>query len=96
MLNAEFSLNLPTILIMVIGSALMGYIFRSRQIRKKQHRIQELRNEIIGNHAHILELEKEFVKLEAQMKINQAPVLPLKTSTKDFMDSNQKVSEGSR
>jgi len=78
MLNVEFTISVLSILAVIAGSLLTGYILRSRQLRKKQFKISELRKEIVYNHAQILELQKECVTLERKMKGNIAPVLPMK------------------
>jgi predicted RNase H-like nuclease (RuvC/YqgF family) len=78
MLNVEFTISVLSILAVIAGSLLTGYILRSRQLRKKQFKISELRKEIVYNHAQILELQKEYVALEKTMKGNITPVLPIK------------------
>jgi cell division protein FtsB len=78
MLNVEFTINVLSILAVIGGSLLTGYILRSRQLRKKQFKIAELRKEIVYNHAQILELQKEYVALEKSMKGSITPVLPIK------------------
>ena len=61
MLNIDLSLNVLTLLFVVLVAGLIGFCFRSRQIKKKQWKIAELRKEIVTNHAYILELQKEYV-----------------------------------
>jgi hypothetical protein len=79
MLNVEFTLSVLSLILMVSGSLIAGYFLRSRQLRKKQYKIAELRKEIVYNHAQILELQMEYVSLEKSMKITKAPVLPMNT-----------------
>lgn len=78
MFNVEFTISVLSLLAVVAGSALTGYILRSRQLQKKQFKISELRKEIVYNHAQILELQKEYVDLERTMKGSMTPVLPMK------------------
>jgi hypothetical protein len=94
MVNFELSINALTFLFIVLGAAFTGYVFRSRQIKKKQSKIQDLRKEIVWNHAQILELQKEYVALESQVKVTQAPVLPLNLQVIDYMEETKKVSDG--
>ena len=94
MLNIEFSVNVLTLGIIALVALFIGFSFKSRILRKKQLKIQELRKELVNNHAHILELQKEYVALESQIKGTKAPVLPLKTPTKDYMDDGHRVSDG--
>ena len=95
MMNIELTLNVLTLIIVVAVSVLFGYALKNGQIRKKQLKIQDLKKEIVYNHHHILELEKDCVLLESQVKTTQAPVLTLKTTNKDFLEENQRVSDGS-
>jgi len=74
MLNIELSVNVLTLGIIALVAMFIGFSFKSRILRKKQLKIQELRKEIVNNHAHILELQKEYVVLESQMKGPKAPV----------------------
>lgn len=87
MLNVEFTLNVLTLLGMITGSLLFGYYLRSRQLKKKQFKISELRKEIVYNHAQILELQMEYVNLEKSIKGNTVPVLPMKQSSGDSKES---------
>ncbi len=79
MLNVEFTLTVLSLMLMCSGALLTGYLLRSRQLKKKQFKISELRKEIVYNHAQILELQTEYVNLEKEMKIVKAPVLPMNT-----------------
>ena len=94
MLSIEFSINALVFLCIVIVAVLTGYAFRSHQIKKKQSKIQDLRKEIVWNHAQILELQKEYVALESQMKVTKAPVLPLNLQVIEYMEETKKVSDG--
>ena len=77
MLNVEFTLNVLSLIFLVGGSLLAGYLLRSRQLQKKQFKISELRKEIVYNHAQILELQSEYVNLEKEMKAVKTPVRPM-------------------
>jgi hypothetical protein len=77
MLNVEFTLTVLSLMLMCAGSLLTGYLLRSRQLKKKQFKISELRKEIVYNHAQILELQTEYVNLEKEIKTVKAPVLPM-------------------
>jgi hypothetical protein len=77
MLNVEFTLNVLSLIFIVSGAIFAGYYLRSRQLRKKQFKISELRKEIVYNHAQILELQMEYVSLEKSMNAGKATVLPM-------------------
>ncbi len=86
MLYAEFTLNVLSLIIIVSGSLFTGYFLRSRQLKKKQHKIAELRKEMVYNHAQILELQIEYVELEKSLNSSKAPILPMNkvvTETKE-------------
>jgi len=72
MLDVEFTLNVLNLILLVAGSLLVGYFLRSRQLRKKQFKISELRKEIVYNHAQILELQTEYVNLEKEINALKA------------------------
>ena len=78
MLNVEFTLNALSLILMVSGAIFAGYYLRSRQLKKKQFKISELRKEIVYNHAQILELQTEYVNLEKSINGSKVPVLPMK------------------
>ena len=87
MLNVEFTLDVLSLMLMMAGAVLTGYLLRSRQLKKKQFKISELRKEIVYNHAQILELQTEYVNLEKEIKTVKAPVLPMNKITSDFKES---------
>ena len=91
--NIDLTINLLPFLAILVMAAFTGYFFRSRQIKKKQQKIQELRKEIVWNHAQILELQKEYVALESQMQVAKAPVLPLNPQV-NYLEEAKKVSDG--
>lgn len=87
MLNVEFTLNVLSLILMVSGALLVGYYLRSRQLKKKQFKISELRKEIVYNHAQILELQTEYVNLEKEIKAVKAPVLTMSKMASDAKGS---------
>jgi hypothetical protein len=87
MLNVEFTLNVLSLFLLVSVSLAVGYFLRSRQLKKKQFKIGELKREIVNNHAHILELQMEYVSLEKSMNISKATVLPMNTVKTEVKES---------
>jgi hypothetical protein len=87
MLHVEFTLSAFNLILLISGASLSGFLLRSRQLKKKQYKIAELRREIIYNHAQILELQTEYVALEKTMNINKAPVLPMNTVIADSKET---------
>jgi septum formation topological specificity factor MinE len=87
MLNVEFTLNVLTLIFIVTGAMFTGYYLRSRQLKKKQHKIAELRKEIVYNHAQILELQTEYVTLEKSLNGSKATVLPMNIIAPDSKEA---------
>lgn len=87
MLNVEFTLNVLNLILIVSGALGLGYYLRSRQLKKKQFKISELRKEIVYNHAMILELQSEYVTLEKSINTGKATVLPMNSVVADNKES---------
>jgi len=87
MLNVEFTLTVLSLIILVSSALFVGYLLRSRQLKKKQMKIAELRKEIVYNHAQILELQMELVALEKSMNVTKATVLPMNPVILDVKES---------
>ncbi|HTQ26758.1 MAG TPA: hypothetical protein VMI35_01460 [Puia sp.] len=93
MSSIDLSMNALTLIVIVLFSGLIGYVLKNRQLKKKQLKIQELRKEMVSNHAHILELQKEYVTLEMQLRgiKSTTPVLPLKPALRE---DEKRMAEG--
>jgi hypothetical protein len=87
MLNLEFTLTVLNLFFMIAGAGVAGYLLRSRQLKKKQFKISELRKEIVYNHAQILELQKEYVGLEKSVNSTRATVRPMTKIMTDTKES---------
>jgi hypothetical protein len=95
MFTIELSLSLLSLILISVGAGLLGFALRGRQLRKKQYKISALRREMIYNHSYILELEKENVDLELQLRGMKTPVLPLKIAGKEYPEDNRRVADAS-
>lgn len=93
MFTIDLSISLLSFLLITVGSGLLGFALRSRQLKKKQSKVSALRREMIHNHAYILELEKQNVDLELQLRGTKTPVLPLKIAGKEYPDENRRLVE---
>jgi cell division protein FtsB len=69
MFSIDLTINGFILLAIFAGSGFLGYSLRSRQIKKKQFKIVELRKEMVDNHAYILELQKEYVALQTKLNV---------------------------
>jgi len=83
MLSIEFSINILVLALIVIVSALVGFVLRARQLSKSRAKIEELEREILSNYAEILILEKENSGMESKLQDIQIPVIPINTTKKD-------------
>jgi len=75
MFSIDLTLNVFVLLAAFGAAALFGYSLRTRQLRKKQFKIVELRKEMVDNHAHILELQKEYVELESKLSYSKSTII---------------------
>jgi hypothetical protein len=87
MLNVEFTLSALNLILLIFSALFIGYLLRSHQLKKKQFKISELRKEIVYNHAHILELQMEYVALEKSMNTTKATILPMNNVTLDIKET---------
>ena len=95
MFTVDLSISLLSFLLITLGAGLIGFALRGRQLKKKQFKISSLRREMINNHAYILELEKENVDLELQLRGTKTPVMPLKIAGKDYPEENRRLADAS-
>jgi hypothetical protein len=89
MFSLEFSVNVLVFAMAMLVAGLIGFGLRSRQLRKKQYKIVELRKEMVDNHAHILQLQKEYVDLQLKLNDPKTPVVDIHNATKE--PGNQKL-----
>jgi hypothetical protein len=78
MLSLEITTNAFVFGGAMIASGVVGMIFRSTQLSKSRLRIISLEQEIMGNHAEILELQKDFVALELKIHNAKDSVIKMK------------------
>jgi len=94
MFNIDVTISLIALFPIILIAGLIGYAFKSGQVRKKQMKVVKLRKEIVSSHAYILELQKECVDLENQLNNSRVSEIPLKTIGKDFHDEDRNVVSG--
>lgn len=76
-------------------SAAAGFVIRASQVRSLERKIGSLEQEMLSNHAEILELQKERTLLEQQLKQSDIPVIPI-TSSKEEPAPEKDLSKVSR
>jgi hypothetical protein len=75
----------------IIGAFTTGFLFRSGQLKKYNHKISELEKEMVLSHAEILELQKEKLVLEEKIKNpSSIPVIPITEKKADNKSAGQK------
>jgi predicted nucleic acid-binding Zn-ribbon protein len=77
----------------ILFSFLTGFLLRKGQIKSLNKKVLELENEMLSNHADILELQKEKAGLEQRLKELHIPVIPI--TAKDD-SANAKLSDISK
>jgi hypothetical protein len=76
--SIEIHMNLLLIPLIMLGSALIGYAFRSHQIKSARYKVAALENEMLKNHAEILTLQKEIARLQNVTADSKTPVVNIK------------------
>ncbi|HEX9511680.1 MAG TPA: hypothetical protein VF939_14420 [Puia sp.] len=81
--DLSFNIDLFTLLVIIGLSALIGFLLRSYQIRKKKRRIAELEQEMMKAYAEVLVVQKEYCDLESRVRDMAIPVISMKHTTKE-------------
>ena len=78
MLAIPITVNLFLLLGCLAISALIGFAFRSGQIKSLKYKISQLEKEMLDAHAEILDLQRSKVNLEEKLKVSSPiPVIPI-------------------
>jgi hypothetical protein len=100
MLAIEISFNLFLFTAMVIACFGIGFFARSSQLSSLRKKVLELESEMLSNHADILDLQREKVQLEQQIKQSKIPVIPMRASKDDdslkFQEVKKVANQGSK
>lgn len=62
---------------LMVLTFLIGLLLRRGQIKSLKKKVLELENEMLSNHADILELQKEKAAFEQRLKELHIPVIPI-------------------
>lgn len=73
----------------VLLAFLTGFMLRRSQIKKLNHKVLDLENEMLSNHADILDLQKEKAYLEQKLKELHIPVISIASKE----EANPKVQD---
>lgn len=83
-------INVLWIPAIVLVSAFFGFVIRKATLIKSQRRVLSLENEMLNNHAEILQLQQEIKKIEIahNARPSSTRVVPMKDSSNN--DDTQK------
>jgi len=77
MLYIELSVNVVALLALMAISSLAGYTLRRWHIVKIRGRLYRSENEVLRSHAEILELQKQCLLAEQQLRNISKPVIDM-------------------
>jgi hypothetical protein len=84
MLAIPITVNLFLLVGCLAFSALIGFAFRSGQIKSLKYKISQLEKEMLETHAEILDLQRSKVNLEEKLKVSSPiPVIPINVVAED-------------
>lgn len=93
MLLIKLSIDVSMLVGILVLAFASGLLFRGAQLKKQKRRIGELEKEMMDNHAEILELQKEKLMLESQLKGESTiPVIPITAKEEKKSDKPQDMS----
>ena len=83
----QFTLDLIINPVIVVGAMFVGasavMVVNKSRLAKSRRQIRQLENEMISSHAEILEMQKAYVRMEARLKDQSIPVIPMKINGKE-------------
>jgi Tfp pilus assembly protein PilN len=74
----EVYMNVLWLPFIALIAVLVGFMMRRSQIKKASQKIASLENEMLRNHAEILSLQKEIVRLQAGLQDSKTRVVNIK------------------
>lgn len=77
----EVYLNVLWLPFIALLSAIVGFLLRSSQLRKARQKVISLENEMLQNHAEILQLQKDIVRLQNTLGDSKTPVVSIKDAS---------------
>lgn len=84
MLAIPITVNLFVLVGCLALSGLIGFAFRSGQIKSLKNKISSFEKEMLSTHAEILELQRDKVLLEQKLKESSPiPVIPINVVAED-------------
>lgn len=96
LLLITFSIEVSLLVGIIAVAFVMGFILRGTQLKKLKGRVSDLEREMMASHAEILDLQKEKLALEAQLKGSNIPVIPISVKEEKKSDKLQDKSIGKK
>jgi predicted Holliday junction resolvase-like endonuclease len=91
------SVEISTIIGLIIGAFVIGFVLRSAQIKKLKRKVEDLEREMMASHAEILELQKDKLVLEEKLKGSSSiPVISITSKEDKKADKLQDKSIGKK
>lgn len=81
--DLSFNIDAITLLVIITLSALIGFLLRTWQLRRKNRRIAELEREMMKAYAEVLVVQKEYCDLESRVRDLTIPVISMKHTTNE-------------
>jgi hypothetical protein len=78
MLAILFPIDIVWVPLIVVLSAVAGFAFRSRQIRKLRKQVSALEKEMLNSHAEILHMQEQMVRLQNKNNAQKSLVVSMK------------------
>jgi hypothetical protein len=73
----DLSLDIYVLAGMLALAMIAGFLLRSRQLAKKKRQIMKMESEVLAANAELLEMQKDYCKLEGRVKGVDSPVIPI-------------------
>jgi len=77
---------------LLIITFLSGFLLRTTKVKSLRKKVLDLENEMLSNHADILDLQKEKSLLEQKLKELHIPVIPINTKEENAASKVQDIS----
>ena len=74
----DLVINPIVLLVSVMGGAILGYGLGRGKLARSESKLRKLEAELMLSHAETLESQKAYVVLEASLKDQAIPVIPMK------------------
>lgn len=78
MFTLDLIINPIILIVSVIFGAMIGLIINRVKLSKSQSKVKQLEKEMMDSHAEILDIQRQYVKLENQLEEHSIPVISMK------------------